>query len=157
MSEAYDDDVTDEAPESNALKQARAADKAKAKRIQELEAKLAEFTAKERASSLNAILKAKGVSEKAASLYTSEDVSEDAVSKWIEAHAEVLKPAASAPDPNAQAAARVTAASHGAVNDPVGETSSGMAMGDPDEIMRLLDSASSYEDLVKAGLMPDVN
>ena len=56
---------------------------------------------------------------------------------------------AAEPDPNAQAAQRVADASFGTVTEPLGANA---AFGDPQELMRLIQTGSD-EDLVKLGIL----
>ena len=117
---------------------------------------LAKFQAKDRAETVKSILKAKGAPEGAASFYTAEDVSEGAVDKWLKEHENVFavsgqaaQQQAAEPDPNAQAAQRVADASFGTVTEPLGANA---AFGDPQELMRLIQTGSD-EDLVKLGIL----
>lgn len=116
---------------------------------------LAKFQARDRVETVKGILKAKGAPEGAASFYTAEDVSEGAVDKWLKEHENVFavsgQPAqqAAEPDPNAQAAQRVADASFGTVTEPLGANA---AFGDPQELMRLIQTGSD-EELVKLGIL----
>lgn len=135
----------------NELKKLRAENKALAEERQAA-AKAA------RDAGLSKAFEAKGLNPKLASLYNGEDVSEDAVSKW----AEEFGFAAAAPaeqkqeaqvDPNAQAAARVNAASFG--NDglsQVGELNS-VTAEDYSRMVKALD----YDELVRLGILPKQN
>ena len=117
---------------------------------------LAKFQAKDRMETVKGILKAKGAPEGAASFYTAEDVSEGAVDKWLKEHENVFAVSGQAaqqqpaePDPNAQAAQRVAGASFGTVTEPLGANA---AFGDPQELMRLIQTGSD-EELVKLGIL----
>lgn len=117
---------------------------------------LAKFQARDRSETVKSLLKAKGAPEGAASFYTAEDVSEGAVDKWLKEHENVFAVSGQAatqqaaqPDPNAQAAQRVADASFGNVTEAIGPNA---ALGDPQELMKLFQTASD-EDLVKLGLL----
>lgn len=125
----------------------------------------AKYKAVERASTVRGILKAKGLPDDAlhvADLYGAEDVSEGAVGKWLETYGGAFRGANSTSgdagngqqaDANAANAARVNGASSGDADNGSENLSSGV-LGDPEDLMRLLNSAPDYDTLVKAGLMP---
>jgi len=120
------------------------------------QSELTTYRAQQRVSSVAEILKAKGVHEAAAQDYTGEDVSEGAVDKWLAARpyltaGVVQQEQEQAPDPNADAARRVSEAAHG---HPQAEALSEAAkvLGDPEELMRLIQTASD-DDLVKLGVL----
>jgi hypothetical protein len=150
----FDDDN-----DTNGVKQLRAHAKQTADALKEANARLAAFEARDRESTVKSVLKAKGLNEKVASFYSG-DASEDAVTKWVEEHADVFGVAASttsggaAPDANALAAARAAAASGGnATSDPaVGDGK--RIFGDPAEVQRLIQTLP-YPELVRLGYMPD--
>lgn len=140
--------------DSEGVKSLRKQHEAQQKRIAELENEKAVRDARDRASSVATILEAKGIAPSAASFYSGEDVSEDAVGKWLEAHADVFNVTAATSteeDANTIAAARVNAASSGRVEDistPTGR------VHDPEEALRLFD-VLPYEELLKRGLVAD--
>lgn len=110
--------------------------------------------AAERQSKVAEILAAKGAPAGAAKFYSGEDASEGAVGKWLEDNADVFGVKAPAqPDPNAEAAARVAAASYGSP-EVVSNQGNGRVIGDPEELARQIASAP-YEELVRLGIMPD--
>lgn len=119
-------------------------------------AELNKYRTLERQKSVSDILKAKGVSPAAAKFYQGDDTSEDAVGKWIEEHADVFgKPSDQsddANDQNARNAQRVADTSHGNARSVQNGPDSNI-LGDPEELLRTIKN-SSYEDLVKQGLMP---
>jgi hypothetical protein len=104
-----------------------------------------------RTASVTGFLKAKGIPESAAKLYTGEDTSEDAVGKWLEDFADVFQPK-SGTDENAQNAQRVSDASQGASSTQQNGTDL-RVLGDIDEIRRALDTLPR-EELEKMGLVP---
>lgn len=120
--------------------------------------RLATFEAKDRQVTVAGVLKAKGLPEKAASLYTGDDVSEDAVGKWVEQYGDVFGIKAQegdgqqVVDPNAAAAARVAAASFGAAGTE--QFTPGQPVGDPEELLQLMNTLP-FEKLVELKLLPD--
>lgn len=127
------------------------------KQNDELAAELATFRSEKRVATVAETLKAKGIPETAASLYSGDDTSPEAVGKWVEQYADLFggaKPPAEngQPDPNAQAAARVSQASFGHPEAPAPQQG-GRIYGDPEEIRRALENLP-YPELVKQGLMP---
>lgn len=114
------------------------------------------YRAEKRQATVAEVLKAKGLPAKAASLYSDEDVSEDAVNKWAEQYAEVfgVKQAADeAANKNAQDAKRVSDASHGQPVEGVNPFTPGMVIGDPVEMEHAIRTLP-YEELVRLGYMP---
>jgi len=90
-----EDDIDTQIPntEEGAMKQLRKAKRADEKRIKELTEQLETFTKAQRESVIKKVLETKGVSPKAARLVARElegDISEDAVSNWIDDNAEVF-------------------------------------------------------------------
>lgn len=156
MSDENDDAQND----SDGIKNLRKQYESQAKENGELRKQLEGFLAKERTTSVAGVLKAKGLSEKAAKFYTGEDVSEEAVGKWLEENAEVFgvkqeqnqNPGS---DPNALAAQRLSQAAGGAQDPITNAPGNQQIIGDPAEIERLIRTAP-YEELVKLGYMPDV-
>jgi hypothetical protein len=145
--------------EGEGIKNLRKEFNALKKQLEEKDALLAKYQAAERRNSVAGVLKAKGLSEKAASLYTGEDVSEDAVGKWLESYADVFgvnTPApASQPDANALAAQRAAEASFESLE--FGTPPAGSPVhGDLDELTRAMQTLP-MEELVKRGLLPDPN
>jgi hypothetical protein len=145
--------------EGEGIKNLRKEFNALKKQLEEKDTELAGYRQEKRSSSVAAVLKAKGLSEKAASLYTGEDVSEDAVGKWLESYADVFgvnTPApASQPDANALAAQRAAEASFESLEFGTPPANSPVH-GDLDELTRAMRSLP-YEELVKRGLLPDPN
>jgi hypothetical protein len=145
-----EDDTTEEGEGVASLRKQYAALK---KQLDERDTELGTLRAEKRKSTVAGILKAKGVPEAAASLYNGEDVSDDAVGKWLENYADVfgVKQEA-APDANSQNAQRVSDASFGN-SDDTGIGATGQMLGDPAELERLMRSLP-YEELQKRGLVP---
>lgn len=110
------------------------------------------FKAKERTSSVASILKSKGLSEKAAALYSGDDTSEDAVNKWIEDFSDVFGvKSASATDQNSNDAQRVTDFASGGGNEPGSAlTPDGKVLGNPAEMEQLMRTLP-VEKLVEMG------
>lgn len=98
------------------------------------------------------ILKAKGVSEKLAGLYSGDDTSEGAVAKWLEDYG-LQGSASQQNDPNIEAAHRVAEATYGS-DYSVETPQQGVFVGNPDEIRTLLNTLPQ-EELVKRGFIPD--
>lgn len=112
---------------------------------------LSEFRSVKRQQSVAEALKAKGLPEKAASLYTGDDTSEDAVGKWVEQYADVFG-VKQEDDANAQAAQRLSAAQVG--NSANVQNAGKQILGDPAEMLQLIQN-TPYEELVKLGYMPE--
>lgn len=159
-----DDDFNDgDDNNSNSGKGLRAQLEAALNERKELAERLAKFEAAQRKSTVAEILTAKGIPASAASLYNGEDVSEDAVGKWLEAHADVFKPTATpdestsegadASDPNEDAAKRAIAAAFG-LPSPVETKPGTKVVVNPEEKLRLMRTLP-YEELVKRGWIPE--
>lgn len=156
------DDEFDDVESSEGWKNVRAELKALKEAKDASDAELAKFRAVEREQAIKAALTRKGLPEKAASFYNG-DASEDAVSKWVEEHADVFGVApgstpGGAPDANAQAAARLAAASgggNGYTEPALGDNR--RVYGDPAELLAKVngDQRLPYEELVRLGLLPD--
>lgn len=150
------------AEESEGIKNLRKQYEAIAKQNKELTEQLGMYQAKERSNTVGDILKAKGFSPKAATFYTADDVSEDAVGKWVEEHGDVLvKEATSNGESNSQQ--RVQDANALAAQRLIGEAQPdalGIAapagnnnLGDPQEVLRAIQTLPMAE-LQKLGYMP---
>lgn len=119
-----------------------------------------QFRTSQRTETVKGILKAKGVPESAARLYTGDDVSDDAVGKWIDEYKDVFTGApagqqaggAGTVDPNAAAAQRVSDASYGNAQTPQA-AGDNKILGAPEEILRALQTLP-MDDLIKMGYMP---
>lgn len=114
------------------------------------------FAKQNRQSAVAGILKAKGIDESVAELYGGDDVSEDAVGKWVERYGKAfgveVKQAPAELDANAQAAQRVSDASFG--TQSVTETSlNSQIVGDHDDLIRLMKTLPR-EELQKRGMLP---
>ena len=163
MSDEYDEyDETDTSDASEAFKNLRKQHRQSAQELREAKEALAKYQAQERATTVREVLKAKGLPEKVADLYSGTDVSEAAVVQWAEQYADVFGSNSSSGQSsdnsnngNAQSANRVNEATGGNVHptqNPKGP--SGRILGSPEEIQHAIDTWK-YEDLVAAGYMPD--
>lgn len=153
-----DDNFTDGTDGGEGIKNLR---KQYADTQKELKAALDElnsFRAAQRRESAADVFKAKGLDEAkakaAAKLYSGEDVSEDAVGKWLDEYRDLfpVTQGSTENDANANNAARVAAASHGTA-DASGTGTTPVALGDPFEIARLLETLP-YDEQVKVLGMP---
>lgn len=139
--------------EGEGIKNLRKQYEATAKENAEMRKQLDEFNKSRRQETVAGLLKAKGVPISAASFYTDDDVSEDAVGKWVEAHADVFQVKTDdtndEDDANTQNAQRVTQNSFGAVQNNVTPGK----IHDPVEALRLIESGMPYEELEKLGLV----
>lgn len=148
-------DFTDE---GEGIKNLRKQYETEKKQRAELEARLAAFEAKERAAQAVDIFKSKGLDDAkakaAAKLYNGDDVSEDAVGKWLADFADLFPTAdSSADDQNAQQAARVNAASFGTLAHDTQDGKTNLPLGDPSELHRLIQTLPRQE-LEKMGIIP---
>lgn len=100
MSENYDwddddfdmeDDVPQRTTGDDLVKKLRKADRAKEKRIKELEAQLNELTTKERKSLVQNVLSERGINPKIAAFIPADiDFTPEAINTWIEEYADVF-------------------------------------------------------------------
>lgn len=127
---------------------------------EELAKQLREFQAKERTSTVANVLKARGLPETAAKLYTGDDTSEDAVGKWLDEFADVFGTQAAPQQQGAvdagtaQAVTRIANAAQGSNGPVIGSNTAGQpVVGDPRELTHLIRTLP-YEELQKRGLMP---
>lgn len=163
MSDEYDDDFeSNDSGESDAFKNLRKQHRQNAQALRDAQEQLAKYQAQERATTVREVLKAKGLPEKVADLYSGTDVTEDAVVKWAEQYADVFGSNAGSGqssntgnEGNSQSAGRVNEASGGNVHPTQNpKLQSGRILGSPEEIEHAL-RTWDYEDLVKAGYMPN--
>lgn len=99
-----DFDGVDDGATSNAMKELRRADRAKAKRIAELEAQLAQRSKEDRERAVKGVLQARSLNEKISALIPPDvEPTEEAVGKWIDEYGDVFGIPASAPDPEREA------------------------------------------------------
>lgn len=150
-------DEFDDTQESEGIKSLRKAHDALKKQNDELLGELNKFRADQRKQSVAGILKAKGLPEKAASLYSGDDASEEAVGKWIEEFGDVfgLKQQSQDNDQQQQVQ-RVQQATFDAPTPELNATpANGPLVVDPIEALEQLKSMS-YEQAVQAGYIPDV-
>lgn len=141
--------------EGEGIKSLRREYNALKKQLDEQNTELASYRQEKRSTSVAGVLKAKGLPEKAASLYTGEDVSEDAVGKWVENYADVfgIRSNSTENDANAAAAQRASDASFGNLDTNAGPGNNGQVVGDLDELERAMRTLP-YEELVKRGMLP---
>lgn len=139
--------------ESEGVKSLRKAYEAQKKQNDELQAELQAFRSERRQSSVADVLKAKGLPAGAAKLYNGDDVSEEAVGKWLEEFADVFGVKSAENDANSQNAQRVTAASGGAVDSIAAGDSKGPILGDPNEMLHAMNTLP-YEELQRLGYLP---
>lgn len=77
--------------DSSAMRELRKADRAKAKRIAELESQLASLTGAERSRTVKEVLQARNLDPKIATLIPSDvEATEDAVGKWLDEYGDVF-------------------------------------------------------------------
>lgn len=148
--------MSDEFDGDEGFKNLRKAYEATQTELKEARKALEKVSQKERTQSLTEIFKAKGIKESAATHYTG-DVSEEAVVKWAtEVGIPVTDPEAGKESENQSAAARALAAAGGASNYSArAEVTPGQrVLGDPEEILALLNANLPYEEYVKLGMMP---
>lgn len=155
MSEENDDAQNGE---GEGIKSLRKEFEALKKQLSAVQEENAGLKAEKRSRSVSEVLKAKGLPEKAASLYSGDDASEEAVGKWIEEFGDVfgLKPNEQAPNPQEQQIQRVQEAAFGQPNFTTDTVpANGQLIGDPVELLAQMKSLS-YEQAVEQGLLPDV-
>lgn len=93
---AWDDDDDDQdegqrEPDSTAMRELRRADRAKAKRIAELEAQLTSLSGAQRERTVKEVLQARNLNPKiAAFIPDSVEATEDAVGKWLDDYGDVF-------------------------------------------------------------------
>lgn len=151
-------DDNENSTDSEGIRNLRKQYEDQAKELKALRESLAGYQKAERQTTVASILKAKGLPEKAASLYSGEDVSEDAVGKWAENYADIFgaQPASTQSgtpaDPNAAAAARMAAATQSSPSTQ-SIAPDGYVVGDPNEMLHAIKTLP-YEELVKLGYMP---
>ena len=137
-----DEDLeVDEQPESNDLvKKLRKADRAKEKRIKELETELSGLRSVQREASIKSVLESKGVSPKIAK-FTPQDIepSSEALEAWIDENAEIfgLQKVEQQEAPDLAALRQIDAVTANA------QSPAGM-----DDLSLRIDQAESYEDIV---------
>lgn len=148
-----DENDFDKANAPEWVKQLRKEAKANKQEAEQLRKQLAEATAAKRQSSVEDVLKAKGIDPSAAGLYNGEDVSEEAVGQWLAQYGKAFGVKQDdGPDPNAEAAQRVSDASYG--NQVLPELpANGNVVGDHAELEHLMRTLSR-EELQKRGMLP---
>lgn len=139
--------------ESEGIKSLRKAYDAQKSQLDEALKELGTFRAERRQSSVADVLKAKGLPASAAKLYHGEDVSEEAVGKWLEEFADVFGVKSNENDANAQNAQRVSAASGGVADSIATGEGNQPILGNPEEIANAIKTLP-YEELQRLGYMP---
>ena len=137
-----DEDLeVDEQPESNDLvKKLRKADRAKEKRIKELETELSGLRSVQREASIKSVLESKGVSPKIAKFIPQDiEPSSEALEAWIDENAEIfgLQKVEQQEAPDLAALRQIDAVTANA------QSPAGM-----DDLSLRIDQAESYEDIV---------
>lgn len=148
-----EDNITDD---SDGIKSLRKAHEEAVKEAKQLREELAGFRNAQRQQTVAGVLKAKGLPESAARLYSGDDTSEEAVGKWVDEYADIFGATRSGEvdDANTKNAARVAEASYGNVHSI--QNTPGVNMGDPAEIEHAIKTLP-YEELEKLGYMPPRN
>lgn len=168
MSDDFDLEIRDEHDEDtegvrNLRKHVKALEKQLAERetaLAERDKELGTFRQERRVKAVSDILKAKGFAPDGASFYGDEDVSEDAVGKWIETHGSALARVspegqpAGVRDANTEAAERIAAASLGNAGSLQQDPALGKILGDPIALKHAIDTLP-HEELVKMGILSD--
>ena len=143
--------------EGEGIKSLRKQYEATQKELAEARELVSKFQARDRQETVASILKAKGAPEAAARFYNAEDVSEDAVGKWLEANSDLFPSAQrNDNDENAQHAARVSAASFGQQAHETQGGKTNLPLGDPAELERLMRTLPQ-DKLREMGLLPASN
>lgn len=147
------DDTTGGEGIKNLRKEFEALKKQLAERDQELDG----YRAEKRQRTVQEVLKAKGLPEKVASLYQSDDASEEAVGKWIEEFGDVfgVKQEQKADDSQNREVQRVQEVFSAPETSIDRVPGGGKLVGDPNELLAQM-KALSYDQLVEAGLLPNV-
>jgi hypothetical protein len=139
-----DDDDFFEEEETSGLQNLRKADRAKSKRIKELETELESLRNFQRQSVVNSVLNERGVNPKIATFIPSDIASDsESISRWLDEHGEIfgVQPQVQqqALDPNDLAALRQI--------DAV--TSSALSPDDVNDIFSRVNNAQSAEELLE--------
>lgn len=149
-----DENDTTDTSDGEGIKNLRKQYEAQQRELADAKKLLGDFQAQHRKTTVAELLKAKGIPESAADLYSGEEVSEDAVGKWVEKHADIFQPNSSGGQlsENEQNARQVAGASQGSgysTERPPG----GRIYGDANEIGHALKTLP-MDELIKQGYMP---
>ena len=126
------------------VRKLRKADRAKEKRIKELESALADFTKRERESVVKNVLTERGINPKIAAFIPSDiDFTPEAINSWVEEYADVFglqrnEEAESEVNPNLAALRQIDAATSGAATPALAES-----------LMSKIGNANSMEELMQ--------
>jgi hypothetical protein len=139
-----DDDFFEEEDQSSGLQNLRKADRAKSKRIKELETELENLRSFQRQSVVSSVLNERGVNPKIATFIPSDIASDsESISRWLDEHGEVfgVQPQVQqqALDPNDLAALRQI--------DAV--TSSALSPDEVNDVFSRINNAQSAEELLE--------
>lgn len=137
-----DEDLeVDEQPESNDLvKKLRKADRAKEKRIKELETELSGLRSVQREANIKSVLESKGVSPKIAKFIPQDiEPSSEALEAWIDENAEIF---------GLQKVEQQEAPDLAALRQIDAVTSNAQSPAGMDDLSLRIDQAESYEDIV---------
>jgi hypothetical protein len=149
----------DGAQEGEGIKNLRKEFDALKKQLTERDQELAGYKATERKRTVAEVLKAKGLPEKAASLYNGDDASEEAVGKWLEDFGDVFGLTQQQDQQAAEQQAEINRLQQAAFGQPpnVGQLPNGQQpfVVDPVEALQAMASLP-YEQLVEQGYLPNV-
>lgn len=161
MSDATDTDIdggddsgTEPGTDSNATKALRALVAKQNKQLADQQKLIDDAAKAGRATTVADLFESRGVSKKLASFYTDDDVSPDALNKWLEDNAETFNLDLGSDDGDAEqrtaaeAVSRVAAAAPPAKTGPLADLQK-LQSGNPR-------SAADYQALVEAGLVPAI-
>lgn len=143
----YDDDDDFDYTSEGSINEIRKADRAKAKRIKELEDRLSKFEAKERRDTLASVIKDKGLNPKIAA-FVPTGITVDELPTWLDEYGDVFapqgapaQPVEGQPDQSPAPAAPEGTATFDAIAAGQAPT------GDESELLALIKGASSKEEL----------
>jgi hypothetical protein len=144
----YDDDDEFEFEDDGNINTIRKADRAKAKKIKDLESRLASFEAKERTRSLAKAISGKGLSPKIAA-FVPADLDEAGLDSWLDEYGDVFAPSGSAAATEQIPAPAATVAPDGSVTfQEVAGT--GMApIADESQMLAQIEGVANLDELKK--------
>lgn len=150
-------DENDDAQGGEGIKNLRKEFEALKTQLKERDTELSGLRAEKRTRTVAEVLKAKGLPEKAASLYNGDDASEEAVGKWLEDFGDVFGLKQQEQQQQAQQNAEIQRLQQAAFGTQpvVGQPPAGSFVVDPVEALQTMQSAT-YEQLVQQGFLPDV-
>lgn len=155
-------DENDDAQGGEGIKNLRKEFEALKTQLKERDTELSGLRAEKRTRTVAEVLKAKGLPEKAASLYNGDDASEEAVGKWIEDYGDVfgLKQGNQQSDAEQRQAAEIQRVQQAAFGQsPASNIGQAPAIApfvvDPVEALNSMKTLT-YEQLVEQGFLPNV-